>query len=29
MKRWINQKIPLLGGNTPKESTTDAKNIHY
>jgi len=28
MKRWINQKIPLLGGKTPKESITDAKNIH-
>jgi len=28
MKKWTNQKIPLLGGKTPKESLTDAKNIH-
>ncbi len=28
MKRWINQKIPLLVGKTPKESISDAKNIH-
>ncbi len=28
MKRWTNQKIPLLGGKTPQESLTDAKNIH-
>ncbi|KKK40789.1 MAG: hypothetical protein Lokiarch_48700 [Candidatus Lokiarchaeum sp. GC14_75] len=28
MKRWVNQKIPLLGGKTPKESLRDTKNIH-
>ena len=28
IKRWINQKIPLLEGKTPKESLTDTKNIH-
>ncbi len=27
MKRWVNQKIPLLGGKTPKESLRDTKNI--
>lgn len=27
MKRWINQKIPLLGGKSPKESLNDAKNL--
>ena len=28
MKRWINQKIPLLGGKTPKESVKDTKKVH-
>ncbi|TFG18734.1 MAG: hypothetical protein EU529_17120 [Promethearchaeota archaeon] len=27
MKRWINQKIPLLGGKSPKESINDPKNV--
>jgi len=28
VKSWINQKIPLLGGKSPKESVNDGKNVH-